>query len=191
MTPFNLSHQQEYGFQISKLDTVTRRIIVVACKFCIAFGRKSKIGAKRQKTITKKTFGLVFCIKNYLIHLKSKHPIRWKEYQSFFKESKLIYFDIEVPFVNTILSHLNWDTDHITYTIDKGIVEFIIGEILWDLEDYEDQTYENAMHAFTLDTHTDNYSITIKTQMAYQLAINYIDIGISLSHNALVLHATN
>lgn len=56
--------------------------------------------------------------------------------------------------------------------------------MLWDLEDFEDQIYENAMRVFSLDTHTCNYFVTIKTPMTYQFAFKYIDIGISLNQTA-------
>lgn len=62
--------------------------------------------------------------------------------------------------------------------------------MLWDLEDFEDQTYENALHVFTMNIHTDNYFVTIKTPMVHQLAIKYIGIGISLIQIVLALQAT-
>lgn len=70
----------------------------------------------------------------------------------------MTYFDIDVPFVNTIVSHLDRDTDYVIYNIEKDIVEVIIGEMLWNLKDFEAQTYENAMRVFMLDIHTRNYS---------------------------------
>lgn len=65
----------------------------------------------------------------------------------------MIYFNIDVPFVKTILSYINIDIYHVTYNIEKGIVEVIIGKVLCDLEDFEVQTYENAMRVIMLDTH--------------------------------------
>lgn len=81
-------------------------------------------------------------------------------------------------------------TDHVSYIIDNDIVDVIIGKILWDPEDFDGQTYDNAMRVFTLDIHMSNYFMTIKNPMAYQLAIKYIGIGISLQQTALALQAT-
>lgn len=166
------------------------RVIAVACRFDTSFGCESKIHAKRQKSTTKKTIDPSFCPENYHIHLKSEHSICWKEYQALSIESKWIYFDIEVPFVNTIMSHLERDINHVTYIIDNDMVEVIIREMLWNLEDFEGQTYEIAMPVFTLDTHTSNSYVTIKTSMTYQLAIKYIDSGISLKQATLALQVT-
>lgn len=129
MIPFNLSHIQEYDLQISEREVVTSRIIVVACRFYTADDQESKIDAKRQKATAKKKFDLAFCPKNYRIHLKSEHPIRWEEYQSLSTESKMTYFGIDVPFVNTNLSHIDKYTYHVIYNIEKCIVEFIIREM--------------------------------------------------------------
>lgn len=60
-------------------------------------------------------------------------------------------------FTLTLKSHLDQDTDHLTYTIDKVIIEII----LWDPEDVEGQTYENAMCMFTMYIYTVNH-LTIK-----------------------------
>lgn len=87
---------------------------------------------------------------------QKRASICWKQYQSLSTASKLIYFDIEIPFVNTIMSHMDRDTNHVTYTIDKRLVDVIIWEILWNPEDFEDKIYENAMCVFTLATHTYN-----------------------------------
>lgn len=46
------------------------------------------------------------------------------------------------------------------------------------------------MRIFMLDTNTRNNYVTIKTSMAYQLAIKYIGIDISFRQNALALQAT-
>lgn len=88
------------------------------------------------------------------------------------------------------MSHLDKDTDHVIYNIEKSIVEIIIVEMLWYLKDFEGQNYEIAMRVFMLDTHTWNYFVIIKTPRVYQLAIKYIGIGISFRQTALALQAT-
>lgn len=85
----------------------------------------------------------------------------------------------EVPFVNTILSHLDRHANHVIYTIDKDIVEIIFGKNLWNPTYVEGQIYENIMRMFTLDNYTSNDFVTIKTPTTYHLAIKYVDIGIS------------
>ncbi|KAH6577801.1 hypothetical protein BASA60_003877 [Batrachochytrium salamandrivorans] len=85
---------------------------------------------------------------------------------------------------------MDLERDHITYRLDKLIVEVIIGQMLWDPEDIDGLTFDNAMRIFTLDESSGDYMVTIKTPMAYNLAVKHVGIGISMKQTALALQAT-
>lgn len=106
-------------------------------------------------------------------------------YHAFFKENKLIYLTLICTLWTQFLSHLDWDTNHVIYIIDKNIVDVIIGKMLWDTKDVECQTYNNVICAFTLNSNTVNYSVTIKILMTYHIAIEYVGIDMSLRRTTL------
>lgn len=103
------------------------------------------------------------------------------------KEIKLVYSYIKFNFVNTIMSHLDQYTHHMTYIIVKGIIKVTIGKLLWEFEDVQGQTYDNIMCVITFNTNTSSYSTTAKIPMAYHLEIKYFGISISLLQKVLVL----
>ncbi|KAH9256198.1 hypothetical protein BASA81_005701 [Batrachochytrium salamandrivorans] len=114
----------------------------------------------------------------------------WAAYQLKCDADKAVFFDVAVPFVNTIISHMDLERDHITYRLDKLIIEVIIEQMLWDPEDIDGLTFDNAMRIFTLDEPSGDYMVTIKTPMAYNLAVKHVGIGISMKQTALALQAT-
>ncbi|KAJ1344447.1 hypothetical protein BSLG_001007 [Batrachochytrium salamandrivorans] len=189
-TLFNHQHTLTYGLKIVSKDAKTGKVDLVACRLCIAFGIEEKVGAKRQKTVCKKTFGPQFRPENYRSHLTTQHPKAWAAYQLKCDADKAVFFDVAVPFVNTIISHMDLERDHITYRLDKLIIEVIIEQMLWDPEDIDGLTFDNAMRIFTLDEPSGDYMVTIKTPMAYNLAVKHVGIGISMKQTALALQAT-
>ena len=47
---FNPMYAQKYGLRISSRDPSTKKVVSVECRFCVAFGRECKVGAKRKVT---------------------------------------------------------------------------------------------------------------------------------------------
>ena len=186
---FNNQHKVQYGLKVVGKDTKSNKIDLVACRFCIAYGVKGKVGAKRYNTVYKKTFGPQFRPENYRSHLTLQHPAKWAEYQLKSDSEKSAFFDIAIAFVDTIISHMDLERDHITYRIDKQVIEVFIGELLWDPEDIETLTFENAMRIFTREELLGYYAVTIKMPMAYRLAIRHVGIGISMKQTALTIQA--
>ncbi|KAH6569337.1 hypothetical protein BASA62_004956 [Batrachochytrium salamandrivorans] len=158
--------------------------------FVLRSASKKRSVRKRQKTVCKKTFGPQFRPENYRSHLTTQHPKAWAAYQLKCDADKAVFFDVAVPFVNTIISHMDLERDHITYRLDKLIIEVIIEQMLWDPEDIDGLTFDNAMRIFTLDEPSGDYMVTIKTPMAYNLAVKHVGIGISMKQTALALQAT-
>ena len=46
----NPTYAQNYVLRISSWDPSTKKVVLVECRFCVAFGRECKVGAKRKVT---------------------------------------------------------------------------------------------------------------------------------------------
>ena len=56
-------------------------------------------------------------------------------------------------------------------------------------EDVETLTFNNTMSIFTREEPLGDYAVTIKTPMAYRLAIKHVDIGLSMKQTSLAIQA--
>ena len=61
--------------------------------------------------------------------------------------------------------------------------------MLWDPEDVENITFENAMRIFTREESSGDYTFTIKASMIYKMAIEHLSSGISMKQTALAIQA--
>ena len=75
-----------------------------------------------------------------------QHPLRWKEYSALSQSEKGSYFDENVVHRNTTKSHFGGSQFHAQLFIDKGIVDVIIGSMLFQDDDSNDEiTKERAL----------------------------------------------
>lgn len=132
-----MSHQHKFDLQILERDADTSCVIAVAYRICISFNRECKVDAKTPKMTIENAFDSTFRLDNYLIHLNSQHPFPSEKYQTQSNKIKLVYFDIKIFFVNTILSHFDRETNHVDHTMDMIMIKYIIREMLWELKDVE------------------------------------------------------
>ena len=128
-TPFQKLHATEFGLKVSQRDPSNSGVLAVACQFCVAFGRECEVDAKRKQHSYVKVFAPLFRKENYRSHFLSDHPIKWSEYYSSSTAKKSVFFEIDVPFANTIEAHMNLDSDAMTVVIEKDIIEIILGEM--------------------------------------------------------------
>ena len=93
---FPNAHKLRVGLKVTGVNPDTNEVTSCACRFCLAFGREAKVGAKRKPTDRVKYFER-FRTDNYVQHLKLEHPRKWAEYQklnsdqdkeAFFQECK-------------------------------------------------------------------------------------------------------
>lgn len=124
---YTFQHVAWTGVCSSDFRKTCQHELCYCCCLQILYCIWSWVDVKCAKMTTKKMFGPTFCTENYCIHFKSKHSFRCKDYQIHSKQNKLVYFDIALAFMNTIMSHLDQYTYHVIYIIDKVIIEFIIG----------------------------------------------------------------
>ena len=154
-TPFQLSHQLEYGLKMVEKAPSSSEIVSVSCRFCISFGREEKIGSKRKATTNVMYFKKPFRSDSYRRHMETQHPERWKQYTSCNNESKAKFFEnhCPVPFKETIPSHFPGRQVPIVHTVGKDIVDVIVGDMMFDPEE-EDSSSERALSIFEVDPDT-------------------------------------
>ena len=83
--------------------------------------------------------------------MKSQHPLRWEEYSAIGKNEKASYVDENAPAVhrNTIKSHFGGSQVPVQLFADKGFVDGIIGNTLFQDDDSNGETTkEHALSIF-------------------------------------------
>ena len=178
--------------KICERDAATKEVVLVSFLFCIHFGREEKIGSKRNRTTNVKYFKRPFRVDVYPRHLVSQHPGCWEEYSELSGSEKAGFFDDNAPVVhcNTIKSHFGGLQAPVQLFVDKGIVDVIIGDMLFQEDDAnEDITKERALSIFgnvldaleandadAADVDTARYRIRLKNPAQFYLIADYISV---------------
>ena len=169
VTPFQPKHGLQYG--VKPCDHGTGGLVLGArCQFCIVFGREGKASH------TCWIFKAPFRPQNYRIHLQSRHPEKWAMYQALSDDEKKLFFVVPVKAAELIEFHLQPQSTHLRFDIDKDIVETIIGRVMCNTEGCSDS---NALSAFSYDEATGKYSICVKQVKQYELATRFVGRGLS------------
>jgi hypothetical protein len=114
------------------------------CRFCIAFGRKEKVGSKRKATTTVQGWNHPFRYDNIENHLHNQHFGQWALYQALESsfERASFFDDVPVAFKNSIKAHFMSSSlgaeRQIVYNIEKDIMDTIVGDIMFNPEDQDD-----------------------------------------------------
>ena len=100
------------------------------------------------------------------------------------------FFNTVVLFTNTLNAHFNIEKLQ-SFVINKEIVEMVIGNMLFDPEDEDEQvTKERVLSIFTKNNDSDSYTFEIKNLRLYRLASRYIACGSTLQICARLLQVT-
>jgi hypothetical protein len=114
------------------------------CRFCIAFGREEKVGAKRQASIVVQGWMRPFCYDNIESHVSGQHPTKWTEYKQLdsIVEHQAFFDDVPVAFKNSIKAHFPFSSlgaeRQIVFNIKKDIVDVIVSDMMFDPVDIVD-----------------------------------------------------
>ncbi|RHY87044.1 hypothetical protein DYB37_010910 [Aphanomyces astaci] len=111
-----------------------------------------------------------FTAAKYKIHLSGQHDSSWTEYQAASIEAKKKFFDGQIKVSNT----LQWSTDKMTFSVKATIVDVIIGG--------RSKIAKQKLNTMKLFVRSDDdpyrYTITIKNVMRFELAMDFVGIGI-------------
>ncbi|KAH6582462.1 hypothetical protein BASA60_001909 [Batrachochytrium salamandrivorans] len=156
---FQSSHELMYGLKITARDKSTGEVSSCACRFCIVFGRKDKVGAKRKATERTKYFDH-FRTDNYMQHLVQQHPKKWSEYEVLksAEEKEAFFHAVDVPFVSTLAAHFE----------REGMLRFLINKALSLFKRLE---ADDDAGANDVDVNQDAYVVEIKTPKRFSLVL--------------------
>ena len=137
--------------------------------------------------------------------MQSQHSVHWKTYRELQNAEKVVFFDEVPPVVhrNAHKSHFGGSQAVKHYFADKGIVDIIIGEMLFHPDDSNDDvTKERALAIFgnviergedneqDSDLQTDCYRMSIKNDAQFLLVIDYISAGASFCMASKIVQMT-
>ncbi|CEO98534.1 hypothetical protein PBRA_006648 [Plasmodiophora brassicae] len=83
------------------------RVHGLQCRFCIAFGREEKVGAKRKPSSDVQGWIRPFRYDNIENHVAGQHPQKWAEYNllNSAADRNAFFDDVPVAFKNSIKAH--------------------------------------------------------------------------------------
>ena len=93
------------------------------------------------------------------------------------------------PFTDQIVACLDPVSAITKYDLEASIVDVIIGDMLWNPDDIEGVSYENAMQIFNWDNDNGVYVVTIARSVLFHLTIKFMTVGMSFTKTALAAHA--
>jgi branched-subunit amino acid transport protein len=145
-------NDSRFGLKIAHRDASTGVVIGLQCRFCIAFGREEKVGSKRKPASTVQGWEAPFRYDNIEKHLRKQHPSQWDLYSALGSSvAERDSFFNEAPaagvFKNSIKAHFASESlgaePQKVYDIEKGIVETIVGEMMFNPDDDVDSDAED------------------------------------------------
>jgi len=160
-TPSQAHHVAEFGLRICKRAVGnSTTVVTTACRFCEVFGKEeSEVGMKRGRSEHVKYFKAPFRKDNYSSHHMRMHSTQWAEYRELEASAKNLFFDNGTIFGSQTTMHAFAApcTPHVSVLIDKDIVNVIIGEMMFHLEDMDGITRAHLLESFvpTLDSSKD------------------------------------
>ena len=177
---FKQNHLLLYGLSCNR--TVTGVITSVTCRFCSSFGREESVGSKRKKSDCVKSYGKFTdqSTQYYKQHLSVSHPTKWSKYQGLNTDEKKSFFDVQIKYGETMLSHAE-DNENVILKFLKPIIDNIISEFL--LDEQNDPAYKAKTLAWFKKPFSEDeenfYSVTISNNKQFEYAIQSVAAGIS------------
>lgn len=137
----------KFGISVASRVMHTGVVNGLRCRFCVAFGREAKVGSKRKASSpgSGQSWTVPFRYDNIENHVRTQHPLKWAEYE----KAKMIWkYTSRYDECNKFFSHTNsiaasarshfqspdrpgQGRQQLVFTIDKSIVEVIIGEMMY------------------------------------------------------------
>ena len=145
----------KFGLSVTSRVMHTGVVNGLRCRFCVAFGREERVGSKRKGfcPTSQQSWVFPFRYDNIENHVRTQHPSKWDEYET----AKLKWkYATRYDECNNFFAHTNtlaarsnfWSPEQpgrpqqarpqLVFTIDKDIVECIIGEMMYSSTDHDD-----------------------------------------------------
>lgn len=204
VTPFQEKHCSEYGLQISGRDRQTNVVNSVTCLLCVAFGREddenNAAGRKRKQTQNIKYFtGPNFRPCLYDSHILKCHQKCYQEYKVLSAADKKAYLKEDDPQQEKIGAHYDRDEASKTFFVDKPIVDVLLGEVLLNVANDNEEGDEEAPVGFRDRSlaffkkefvprpeteEVNQYKVVIKATTQFVMTVGFVAIGLSFRQAA-------
>ena len=148
------SHNDTFGAKVTARDLQTKAPISIVCRFCATFGREEADNVsdcKRARTNkTKYWEGKSFRFNYFETHMKEQHKARFAEYYALSSDARAVFFDVATQSTNqmTMFAFGEARRSSIQFLFDRGIIEVIIGDMMWHLDDIDRLTHAWMMAPF-------------------------------------------
>ena len=157
------------------------------------------MGSKRSRSECVKYFKAPFLMDNFSSHNKRMYSAKWTEYCEMDTAAKRYFFNIGSSSGSQATVHA-FSGPHslpLRALIDKDIVDIIIGDMMFHLEDMDGITRARLLTRFVpaLDSSEDaadagnvsRYAIIVRNKNQFQLVAQYLAAGLSFRHVAQVI----
>ena len=134
----------KYGLSVASRVMHSGAVNGLRCRFCVAFGREEKVGTKRKQGSSQMTWVYPFRYDNIENHVLTQHPEKWDEYKNERKTWRYgsRYDECNKFFAKNITTTASRNyfrspeqpgqaRSQLVFTIDKDIVESIIGDMMY------------------------------------------------------------
>jgi hypothetical protein len=135
------ANDDRFGLRVSSKAPNCNKVNSLQCRFCIAFGREEKVGAKRKLSTDVQGWIHPFRHDNIENHVSGQHPAKWAEYKLLdsFDDRKAFFDDIPVSFKNSIKAHFPSSSlgaeREMVFDIKKDIVDVIVRDMMFEPSD--------------------------------------------------------
>jgi hypothetical protein len=100
------SNDRKYGLEVVTRDPKSSAVNGIQSRFCVAFGREEKVGAKSKLTTSVQSWK-AFRYDNVEAHIRNQHGDKWREYSWLNNDdAQAAFFACHAePFQNTMMAH--------------------------------------------------------------------------------------
>ena len=148
---------------------------------------------KRARTANVQYFKRPFRTDVYKKHHVNVHPEKWQVYSALSSDEKKEFFNGVLSVSNTLHAHFDSEVP-LRFTFNRDIVDVLIGELLFDPDDVENQkTKQRVLQVFKPfpdasttpatevdeDANRDAYEVVIRSSRLFFLVLGYISKGSS------------
>jgi hypothetical protein len=202
-TPFQPAHKLTYAVEV--VNTTGDGFITCRCMFCEHIGRDAvEVGPtssrKRKSRSTVHYFTAPFTAAKYKSHHMGQHQEAWIEYQAASDKDKKTFFEGHLKVSDTLHRYMDLASNKMTFKVKASIVDVIIKEMFFrndSMIDFDDgdsddegaaakkaakiaQQKVNTMKLFVQsDDDSMWYTVTITHVMRFELAMDFVAIGMS------------
>lgn len=142
-TPLQKCHGVEFGFRVTETDAQMNMLRNVVCWFCEIIWREPKPVMKWQPAKNAQYYKPPFRPELYRKLNDTQHQTKWKEYRGLPVVEKDTFFDGTEGVKKTLHTHFTQNSMAMVFELDKDVIESIIGDIHFNVDDEEDSGNDN------------------------------------------------